>query len=208
MFAFLGSTVYLPIYMEFVIGSDSTVAGAGLIGLVGGSVVGATIAGRLMPRLLHYKRLTIFGLVFAIAGYAALSFLAPVLNYWQAETLVLGIGLGIGTLFPTATVCVQNAVDHRDLGVGTATLAFLRTFGAALGVALMGAVLIGFGVVTDAGLPAGKAAFDPHLAERAGVAFQAMFALQGLALAISLVCFILMEERPLRGSSPAPALAE
>jgi MFS family permease len=208
MFAFIGSTVYLPIYLEFVIGSDSTIAGAGLIGLVGGSVIGATIAGRTMPRLVHYKRLAVVGLCFAIGALALLAFFAPVLNYWQAEALVSALGLGVGPLFPTATVCVQNAVDRRDLGVATATLAFLRTFGSALGVALLGAVVIGFGIVTDAGLPMNGGA-DSHLAARAGVAFSAIFALQGLALAISLACFLMMEERPLRGSSPSvPALAE
>ncbi len=209
MFAFIGSTVYLPIYLEFVIGSDSTIAGAGLIGLVGGSVIGATIAGRAMPRLVHYKRLAVVGLCFAIGALALLAFFAPVLNYWQAEALVSALGLGVGPLFPTATVSVQNAVDRRDLGVATATLAFLRTFGSALGVALLGAVVIGFGIVTDAGLPANGGVLDSHLAERAGVAFSAIFALQGLALAISLACFLMMEERPLRGSNPtAPALAE
>jgi EmrB/QacA subfamily drug resistance transporter len=209
MFAFIGSTVYLPIYLEFVIGKDSTVAGAGLIALVGGSVIGATIAGRAMPRLVHYKRPAIVGLAIAIGAMALLSFFAPSLNFWQAETLVLALGLGVGPLFPTATVSVQNAVDPRDLGVATATLAFLRTFGSALGVALMGAVLIGFGIVTDAGLPGSGGALASHGVERAGAAFSVMFALQGLALAISLACFLMMEERPLRGSAPAaPALAE
>ncbi|MGD0719867.1 MAG: MDR family MFS transporter [Roseiarcus sp.] len=209
MFAFIGSTVYLPIYLEFVLGADSTLAGAGLIALVGGSVIGATIAGRSMPRLVHYKRVAVVGLVFAIAAMTLLAAFAPVLSFWQAEALVLALGLGVGPLFPTATVCVQNAVDRRDLGVATATLAFLRTFGSALGVALMGAVLIGFGIVTDAGVPANRGAFDPLLAERAGAAFSVMFALQGLAMAVSLACFLMMEERPLRGSSPSvPNLAE
>lgn len=209
MFAFIGSTVYLPIYLEFVIGSDSTVAGAGLIALVGGSVIGATIAGRTMPRVVHYKRVAVVGLSLAIPALALLAFFAPVLNYWQAEALVLALGIGVGPLFPIATVSVQNAVDHRDLGVATATLAFLRTFGSALGVALMGAVLIGFGVVTNTGLPTDAGALGSHFAERAGLAFSAMFALQGLALAVSLACFLMMEERPLRGSTPsAPALAE
>ena len=209
MFAFIGSTVYLPIYLEFVIGKDSTVAGAGLIALVGGSVIGATIAGRTMPRLVHYKRIAVAGLCLALGALALLSFFAASLGFWEAEALVLALGLGVGPLFPTATVSVQNAVDRRDLGVATATLAFLRTFGSALGVALMGAVIIGFGIVTDAGVPTGVDAFDPHLAERAGAAFSVMFALQGLALAVSLACFLMMEERPLRGSSPnAPALAE
>ncbi|WP_158816377.1 MDR family MFS transporter [Methylocapsa sp. S129] len=210
MFAFIGSTVYLPIYFEFVLGKDSTVAGAGLIALVGGSVIGATIAGRTMPRIVHYKRVATIGLCFAIIALAALSLFASGLSFWQAETLVFVLGIGVGPLFPTATVSVQNAVDRRDLGVATATLAFLRTFGSALGVALMGAVVIGFGIVTDAGVPQSAGAiFDPELAQRAGLAFTVMFALQGLALAISLACFLMMEERPLRGSTPSvAALAE
>lgn len=208
MFAFIGSTVYLPIYLEFVIGKGSTVAGAGLIPLVGGSVIGATIAGRYMPRLVHYKSIAVVGLCFAIGALAMLSFFAPSLNFWMAETLVLALGLGVGTLFPTATVCVQNAVDQRDLGIATATLAFLRTFGSALGVALMGAVVVGFGVVAGAGLSQTGGAFDPEMAKR-GLAFSVMFALQGLALAVSLACFLMMEERPLRGSTPSvAALAE
>jgi EmrB/QacA subfamily drug resistance transporter len=209
MFAFIGSTVYLPIYLEFVIGKDSTVAGAGLIALVGGSVIGATIAGRAMPRLVHYKRVAIVGLCLAIGALALLSVFASNLNLWTAEALVLALGLGVGPLFPTATVSVQNAVDQRDLGIATATLAFLRTFGSALGVALMGAVVVGFGVVTATGLPETGGTFDPEMAKRAGLAFTVMFALQGMALVISLACFLMMEERPLRGSAPtAAALAE
>jgi Na+/melibiose symporter-like transporter len=209
MFAFIGSTVYLPIYFEFVMGRDSTVAGAGLIALVGGSVIGATTAGRWMPRVVHYKRIATIGLIGAIAALALLSIFASSLSVWQAEALVLALGIGVGPLFPTATVSVQNAADPRDLGIATATLAFLRTFGSAVGVALMGAVVIGFGLVADASLAqTSGAASDPELAARAARAFSAMFALQGLALVISLACFLRMEERPLRGSSPSPALAE
>jgi MFS family permease len=209
MFAFIGSTVYLPIYFEFVTGKDSTVAGAGLIALVGGSVLGATIAGRAMPRVVHYKRIAVVGLCFAIAALAGLSLFAPSLGFWQAEALVLVLGIGAGTLFPTATVCVQNAVDRRDLGIATATLAFLRTFGSAIGVALMGAVIIGFGVVTDEGFSPTGFAVDPELAQRAGHAFAVLFGLQAVTLAISLGCFVMMEERPLRGSAPGvTALAE
>jgi hypothetical protein len=73
----------------------------------------------------------------------------------------------------------------------------------------MGAVIIGFGIVTDQGLSQTSVAFDRELARTAGHAFSVMFALQALALAISLGCFLMMEERPLRGSAPGmPALAE
>jgi MFS family permease len=155
--------------------------------------------------LVHYKRVGVAGLCLGIGALALLSLFASSLNLWTAEALVLALGLGVGPVFPTVTVSVQNAVDQRDLGIATATLAFLRSFGSAIGVALMGAVVIGFGVVTASGLPQTGAAFDPDMANRAGLAFTAVFALEGLALVIALACFLMMEERPLRGATPSPA---
>ena len=89
-----------------------------------------------------------------------MSALAPYLNFAAAQVLVLGLGLGLGPLFPTTTVSVQNAVDPRDLGIATATLAFLRTFGSALGVAAFGAIIFAFGLVANegGGPPAGASA--------------------------------------------------
>ena len=207
MFAFIGSTVYLPIYFEFVIGKDSTAAGAGLIALVGGSVVGATIAGRTCraSSITNGSRSSAW---FSRSPRSLRCRCSPPASIsgrrrrwcWRLDS-------ASARLFPTATVSVQNAVDQRDLGVATATLAFLRTFGSAIGVALMGAVIIGFGVVTDAGVPQSRRRLDPDLAKRAGAAFAVMFALQAAALAISLGCFLLMEERPLRGAAPSAARA-
>jgi hypothetical protein len=68
--------------------------------------------------------------------------------------------------------------------------------------------VLAHGVVTDAGLSRAGAAFDPDLARRAGEAFVGVFALQGAALAASLVCLLLMEERPLRGPAKAAVAAE
>jgi len=208
MFAFVGSTVYLPIYFESVMGADPTLAGAGLIALLGGSVIGANSAGRYMPRIARYKRMTIAGLVIAFAALMLLSAFAPNLKFWQAEVLVLLLGIGMGPLFPTATVSVQNAVDPRDLGIATATLAFLRTFGSAIGVALIGAIVLGFGVVSEVGAASQAGTSDPQFAERAGQAFIIVFAVQAAAVAISLCCMMVMEERPLRGAAPAIAAPE
>ena len=208
MFAFVGSTVYLPIYFEYAMGADPTLAGAGLIALLGGSVIGANSAGRYMARIAHYKRMPIAGLGVALAALALLAAFASTLQFWQAEALVLVMGIGIGPLFPVATVAVQNAVDPRDLGIATATLAFLRTFGSAIGVALIGAIVLGFGVVSDLGLAAQSATGGPQAVARAGQAFTVVFALQAVAVAVSLLCVLVMEEKPLRGAAPAVAAPE
>jgi EmrB/QacA subfamily drug resistance transporter len=207
MVAFVGLTVYLPIYLELALGLDPTAAGAGLIVLLAGSVAGANATGRYMSRVVHYKRMAIAGLAFAIITSAALSLLAPHMILWQVEALMLAVGVGVGALFPTLTVSVQNAVDPRDLGIGTATLGFLRSLGGAIGVAVLGAVLLAQGMVTDIALSHAGVAFDPELAKRAGSAFAGVFALQGVALAASLFCLVRMEERPLRGPAQRPLAA-
>jgi EmrB/QacA subfamily drug resistance transporter len=209
MFAFVGVTVYLPLYFEFALGMAPTAAGAGLIVLLAGSVFGANTTGRLMPRVVHYKRMAVIGLICAIVASAALSFFAERLNFWGVEGLMLAVGVGVGAIFPTLTVSVQNAVDPRDLGIGTATLAFLRSLGGAIGVAAMGAVVLAYGIVSDAGLAHAGTTFDPDLARRAGEAFVAVFALQGAALAASLVFLVMMHELPLKGpAAHAAAVTE
>jgi EmrB/QacA subfamily drug resistance transporter len=208
MFAFVGATVYLPIYFEYQLGLDPTLAGAGLIVLLGGSVLGANTAGRYMPHIVHYKRLAYAGLFLGIASLTALAALAPYLNFAAAQVLVLGIGIGLGPLFPTTTVAVQNAVDPRDLGIAMGTLAFVRTFGSALGVAAFGAIIFAFGLVANegGGLRAGRVNAD--LEALAGGAFRAAFAAMALAATIALGFFALMEERPLRGPAKTPVAPE
>ena len=72
-----------------------------------------------------------------VAGHASLL---------VVEILTTCIGIGTGTTFPVSTVSVQNAVDRMHLGVATGVLTFLRSLGGALGVALLGAVALGYGM--------------------------------------------------------------
>jgi len=133
------------------------------------------------------------------AGLAGLALLAPWLNIWGALGMVLIYGLGLGTLFPTLTVSVQNAVDPRDMGAATATLAFVRSLGSALGVAVFGAVIFAYGL----GEPGAGVKPDPI---EALTAFRVAFGLMAAAIALSFAFFAAMEERPLRG--PAAKAAE
>ena len=51
------------------------------------------------------------------------------------------LGVGIGATLPVLTIAVQNTVELRDLGSGTASVNFFRTLGSTIGVAVFGAVL-------------------------------------------------------------------
>ncbi len=197
MLVYVAAVVYFPLYFEICLGLDATAAGAGLIVVLGASVIGSNFTGLNMPKLKRYKTMGYVGLPAAVLALAALAALAPRLNIWGAEALILVYGVGLGTLFPTLTVSVQNAVDPRDMGAATGTLAFVRSLGSALGVAIFGAVIFAYGLGEKD--VAGSA--DPAAA---ALAFRAAFALMAAATAGCFAFFAAMEERPLRGPAAAP----
>lgn len=202
MLVYIAATVYLPLYFELCLGLDPTSSGLGLIVALGGSVVGSNFTGLNLPRIKHYKTMGLIGLPAAAAALAALAVFAPALGVRGALGVMLIYGLGLGALFPTLTVCVQNAVNPRDMGAATATLAFVRSLGSALGVAVFGAVIFAYGLAE----PGAGVKTDPVLAM---TAFRVTFGLMAGAIAISFLFFAAMEERPLRGpaaKAPEPEI--
>ena len=51
------------------------------------------------------------------------------------------LGAGMGIIVQVMVLAVQNAVEHRDLGTGTAVETFTRSMGSSFGVAAFGAIL-------------------------------------------------------------------
>ena len=51
------------------------------------------------------------------------------------------MGIGLGAMMQNLVLAVQNTVDVRDIGAASATVAFFRTLGGAVGVSVLGAVL-------------------------------------------------------------------
>ncbi|TIW70779.1 MAG: MFS transporter, partial [Mesorhizobium sp.] len=132
----IGASVYLPVYLQSIVGLSVSESGMAMLGLLLGTVAGATLSGRLIPRFVHYKRIAMIGVSLAIVCVGVLSAIAGHASLLEVLILTTLTGLGSGTTFPVATVSVQNAVDRAHLGVATGVLTFLRTLGGALGVAI------------------------------------------------------------------------
>lgn len=191
--AYVGLSVYLPVYLQSYVGLSVSDSGLALLGLLLGTVAGAMTSGRLVARFVHYKRIALFGALFSVICLAALGLLAGSASLAVIELLTIGIGLGAGTTFPVANVSVQNAVSRADLGVATGVLTFLRSLGGASGVAALGAVAIGFDV------PLGRSEMTAgavHLAQP----FVIIFLIAAAIMLGSLIALALMPEKPLRGS--------
>ncbi|MER8462873.1 MDR family MFS transporter [Mesorhizobium sp. M1396] len=198
----IGLAVYLPVYLQSILGLSASESGTAMLGLMLGTVAGATFSGRTIPRFVHYKRIAMVGVTFAILCLGILSLVAGHASLLIVEILTTCIGLGSGTTFPVATVSVQNAVDQAHLGVATGVLTFLRSLGSALGVAILGAVALGYGLpLAGEGTQAASTAVE-------ALAFVMIFFTAAAMLVMALVALVLMPEKPLRGHPEAPVLAD
>jgi EmrB/QacA subfamily drug resistance transporter len=134
-------TIYVPVFVQGVLGQSATRSGVVLIPLSLGWVVSAFVSGQLIARTGRYRIFPIVGTTLVFAGILVLSSIdAGTTGTMVAGALVV-MGLGLGVTWPTYVVATQNAVDPADLGVATATLVFFRTMGGSLAVAALGGLL-------------------------------------------------------------------
>jgi MFS family permease len=195
----IGLSVYLPVYLQSIIGLSVSQSGLAMLGLLLGTVVGAAFSGRTIPRFFHYKRIAMVGVLFAIAALGTLSLVAGHASLLVVELLTICVGLGTGTTYPVATVSVQNAVDRAHLGVATGVLTFLRSLGSALGVAMLGAVALGYGLpLAGEGVPAAGQIVS-------ATPFMMIFLAAAITLVLALITLALMPEKSLRGRDEAEA---
>jgi EmrB/QacA subfamily drug resistance transporter len=200
MGTFIGLTIYMPVYFEAVLHLQASDSGLALIPLTLGTVVGATISGRLMARFKHYKRIPLGGLTLALAVVGLLAIYADDMALVWVELALSLLSAGLGTILPVCTISIQNAVRPHELGTATSVANFFRQLGGAVIVAAFGAILL---VAAPRPGPGGLVAsrnIASNLHE-VGAAFRWVFVASFLCLALAYVFMILMEERPLRSSA-------
>ena len=200
MGVYVGLSILVPIFFEAQLGMSARQSGLALIPMMVGVPLGATVSGRAMAVVTHYKRLPILGLVLSTASSAAFGLVATTAPLWVIEILLGIAAFGLGTVFPVTTVAVQNAVDRRHVGAATANLNFTRQLSGAIVVAILGAIALGGGAGLDLHAPGAAV----HLAQGAG--FRHAFLAASVGFAASLVFLVLMEERPFHDRrAPAPS---
>ena len=206
MGVFIGLTIYVPAFFEIVVGLSAADSGLALIPMMVATVFGATLSGRAMTKMTHYKRLPMAGLVLAILATALLGWRAHDVPFLMLQLLLTLTSVGLGTILPVTTVAIQNAVSPHQMGTATGAMNFSRSLGGALIVAAFGAILLGGGVASGLhGASPGGAAATPGVI----AAFGWMFTAASAGLACALAALGAMEERPLRsGSEKEPATGE
>jgi EmrB/QacA subfamily drug resistance transporter len=140
--AMFGMIIYLPLFMQGVLGVTATRSGNLLTPLMLGIVIGTFTCGQITLRLRSYKTPSVLGSVLVVIGTMLFARMDGTTPSWSVVLAMIAAGFGIGLILPAYTVAVQNAAPHRHMGVATASSTFFRSIGSTVGVAIFGSLLL------------------------------------------------------------------
>jgi EmrB/QacA subfamily drug resistance transporter len=211
-------TVFVPVYVQSVLGASATSSGVILMPMTLAWVVTVFVSGQLITRWGRVKPFPLGGSVLIVAGVVALTQVdTDTSRVFVAAALAL-TGIGMGASLQPYTIAGQNAADPADVGVATSNLMFARSMGGSLAVAGLGA-LLAHQVVVELRAQLGGAAsrvdvdrllqgsgrVPPELLDGTRAAVSDSLAIVFLVTAaLALVAVVLaasLQERPLRSSA-------
>jgi EmrB/QacA subfamily drug resistance transporter len=190
-----GLLSYVPLFVQAVIGSSATSAGAALMPLLLGDVLASAVNGQWISRTGRMRPNALLGTLVLTAGTVLVWRMTLGTSSSTAALYMFVAGLGFGLMNQVFTMSVQNAVPRAEVGAATALTQSSRALGAVFGVAIMGAIVnqnlparTGTGLLTGANVG--------HLSHSLRVTLQ--HALQP-AFALTAVCAALLFLVTLRG---------
>ena len=142
VFGLMGALFLSTHFLQFDLGYSPLQAGLRILPIAVMVVVGAT-ASPVGARLVGVKFTVAAGLVSIAAGLWEVSASSRFdTTYGDVVLGLLLIGLGAGLMLPTATNSVIGSVPQGDSGMGSATNTVALQVGGAMGVAVIGSVML------------------------------------------------------------------
>ncbi|MEK0154032.1 MFS transporter [Arthrobacter oryzae] len=224
-----GSSAFLGQYFQVARGATPTEAGLLTLPMIAGNLIGSVLSGQLISRTGKWKRYLVAGSILLIGGLGLAGSIDHTTELWLTGLYTAILGLGLGLLMQNLVLAVQNTVRATDIGTASASVAFFRSVGGAIGVSVLGAVLanrvkeLAADGLAAAGIPAagGSAGASMALQDmpapirdimRAayGDATAEIFLISAVVGIIALVAILFIKEQPLRrtvdivpGAAPA-----
>lgn len=140
--AFMGTIVYLPLYLQLGLGIQATNSGMLLLPLMAGLILSATLSGRFVTKTGKYKSMMMGGAIMQFLGIFLMSQLGANAEQWDVIWRLFIIGVGLGPSQSLFNMVSQSAAPIRQIGVATSTSMFLRQCGGMIGVSIFGAMLM------------------------------------------------------------------
>ena len=222
-----GSSTFLGQYFQVARGATPTEAGLLTLPMIAGNLIGSVASGMLISRTGKWKRYLVAGAILLIGGLGLAGSMDHTTDLWLTGIYTAILGVGLGLLMQNLVLAVQNTVQAKDIGTASASVAFFRSVGGAIGVSVLGAVLgnrvkeLVVEGLAAAGIqvPAGSSGASMDLKDMPAPIRDIMRAAYGDAIAevflisaiiglVALVAILFIKERPLRRTvdiRPEPA---
>lgn len=170
----IGSVIFIPLYVQSIIGSSASKSGALLTPMMLSLIVGAILSGIIVSKTNKYKMLAIMGFLITGTGTVLLLSLGVQSSSSHVVIDMIILGFGTGIVMPIFNVTAQNAFPENQLGVVTSAIQFFKSMGQTIASSVFGTIMItslknGLQSVDVSGLPANvaKVLKDPNTVSNA-----------------------------------------
>ncbi|WP_042163249.1 DHA2 family efflux MFS transporter permease subunit [Paenibacillus gorillae] len=137
--AFITASIYIPIFIQGVLGGSATNSALVLLPMMLGSVATAAGGGLLMTKL-KYRTMMIPTLTLLVIGIGLLTTLTTGSSHFIVTVFMILVGLGIGASFSVLSSAAIHGFSIRQRGSASSTLNFMRALGMALGITVYGMI--------------------------------------------------------------------
>ncbi|AGF54828.1 EmrB/QacA subfamily drug resistance transporter [Clostridium saccharoperbutylacetonicum] len=135
----IGANVYMPIYIQNVLGFSPEISGLALAPMSASWLIASVFLGKMIMKhggkaVIVMSNIILFISTVLLITLDIKSSLVIVLVY------VFIMGFGFGGAFTTLTIIVQESVEFNQRGVAMSTNSLLRTLGQTIGVSIFGSI--------------------------------------------------------------------
>lgn len=136
-----GSLMFLPIFVQGVVGLSPQNSGEVMTPMMLSFIVGSVIGGILISKTGKYKIQALIGCIIMIFGVYQLSQMGTATTWTDVVVNMIILGLGVGTVMPLVNVVIQNAFPYKMMGVVNSTQQFVNSLGGIIISPIYGTVL-------------------------------------------------------------------
>lgn len=136
----MAATNFIPVFQQLAQHQSASSSGLLLLPFLLPTIGLALTSGHYLSRTGRYRAVLITGTLILAAGCALLATMDATSPIWLTSCYLVLTGGGLGMLFQTPLVMVQNSAPADQLGAASGTASFLRMLGGALGVGALGSL--------------------------------------------------------------------
>ncbi|MFF1253115.1 MDR family MFS transporter [Pseudarthrobacter sp. NPDC058329] len=131
---------FVPTFLQMSSGTSAAESGLLMLPMMAGLMGTSIYSGIRISKTGLYRMYPILGAALTMAAMLWMTTLAASTPIWVICVQLFVFGAGLGLIMQVVVLVVQNAVPAEQIGTATSTNNYFREVGAAMGVAIFGAI--------------------------------------------------------------------